>query len=686
MSRNLLSEETSPYLLQHADNPVHWRPWGPEALACAKAENRPILLSVGYAACHWCHVMAHESFENEAIAAVMNRYFVNVKVDREERPDIDTIYMRALHMMGQQGGWPLTMFLTPDGEPFWGGTYFPPESRFGRPGFPDVLEGLARIYREEPGKVAEAAAALRGHIAAMARSRAGDPLAVEINDQAAARIATQYDKVEGGIGTAPKFPNPSTLALLWRAWLRNADEEARASVLLTLEKMSQGGIYDHLGGGYARYATDARWLVPHFEKMLYDNAQLVELLTAAWKETRSPLFAARTRETIGWIGREMTAQGGGFAASLDADSEGVEGKFYVWTEAEIDQALGADAALFKRAYDVRTAGNWEGKTILHRNHAAGPFDENEERTLARSRAVLLRLRERRARPGWDDKVLADWNGLAIAALADAASVFEEPDWLTEAVEAFDFVTAKMQDSGRLAHCWRDGRARHAATLDDYAGMARGALALHEATGEARYLAAARGWIDVLDTHYRDPSGGYFLTADDAEALIVRTKSAEDNATPSGNGMIAEVLARLYLLTGEDFYRARAEALVTAFAGEVAQNFFALASLLNANEMLQRGTQIAIVGRRADAATRALMRTAGRAPVAARVIAVFAPDEALPTGHPAAGKGLLDGAPAAYVCIGPTCSLPQTTPEGLAAQLKWEKRARSPRSGGLSRTL
>ena len=669
MSRNLLSEETSPYLLQHAGNPVHWRPWGPEALARAKAENRPILLSVGYAACHWCHVMAHESFENEAIAALMNQHFVNVKVDREERPDIDTIYMHALHMMGEQGGWPLTMFLTPDGEPFWGGTYFPPENRFGRPGFPDVLEGLARIYREDPDKVAGAAAALRGRIAEMARSRAGGPLAVEINDQAAARIAARYDKVEGGIGTAPKFPNPSTLELLWRAWLRNGDREAREAVLSTLEKMSQGGIYDHLGGGYARYSTDARWLVPHFEKMLYDNAQLIDLLTAAWKETRSPLFAARVRETIDWIGREMIAEGGGFAATLDADSEGVEGKFYVWTEAEIDRALGADAALFKRAYDVRASGNWEGKTILNRNHAAGPFDENEERTLARGRAALLKVRAGRARPGWDDKVLADWNGLAIAALANAAAAFEEPGWLAAAVRAFDFVTGTMQESGRLAHCWRAGRARHAATLDDHAGMARGALALHEATGEERYLAAARGWIDVLDAHYRDAAGGYFLTADDAEALIVRAKSADDNATPSGNGMVADVLARLYLLTGEDGYRARAEALIAAFAGEVAQNVFALATLLNANEMLQRGAQIVIVGPRAAPAARALLRAAYLAPAAARVIAVFEPDEALPAGHPAFGKGLVGGAPAAYVCVGPTCSAPRTTPEGLAASLR-----------------
>ncbi len=666
---NRLAEETSPYLLQHADNPVHWHPWGPEALARAKAENRPILLSIGYAACHWCHVMAHESFENDAIADLMNRYFVNVKVDREERPDIDTIYMRALHMMGQQGGWPLTMFLTPDGEPFWGGTYFPPTGRWGRPGFTDVLEGLAKVWRETPEKAGEAAESMRDRIAGMARSEAGAHIPVGVNDEAAHRLAGQFDMVEGGLGTAPKFPNPSALELLWRAWLRNGDAAARDAVLLTLDKMSQGGIYDHLGGGYARYSTDARWLVPHFEKMLYDNAQILDLLVAAWKETGKPLYEARIRETVGWILREMIAEGGGFAATLDADSEGVEGKFYVWTEAEIDAALGPDAALFKTAYDVTPDGNWEGNAILHRNHGAGPFEAAHEERLARCRETLLALRAGRVRPGWDDKVLADWNGLAIGAMANAAAVFGEPEWLAAAETAYRFVVETMEEDGRLLHSHRGGRTKHAATLDDYAAMARAALVLHEVTGDPGCLARARGWADALDKHYWDADGGgYFLTADDAEALIVRTKSADDDATPSGNGLAAELLARLWLVTGETRYRDRAEAAIAAFSGQINRNFFPLATLMNASELLMQGAQIVIAGEPDADDTRALHAAAIRAPAVARVVTVVPPGTELPATHPAHGKGRVDGGAAAYVCVGQTCSLPATDADGLRAAM------------------
>ena len=669
MTENLLGRETSPYLLQHADNPVHWRPWGPEALALAGRENKPVLMSIGYAACHWCHVMAHESFEDPATAALMNELFVNVKVDREERPDLDTIYQHALQLMGQQGGWPLTMFLDAEGKPFWGGTYFPPDDRFGRPGFKRVLAAVASFYREKPDKAAESAAGLTGALGALGRSSPGGTIPIRVNDQAASRLAKEFDKVHGGIGGAPKFPNPSVLQLLWRAWRRTGDAECRDAVLLTLDRMSQGGIYDHLGGGYARYATDGAWLVPHFEKMLYDNAQLIELLTAAWQDTGSPLYAARVRETAEWMLREMIAEGGGFAATLDADSEGEEGRFYVWTEGQIDDVLGEDAAPFKRAYDVRPGGNWEGRSILNRNHDAGSFDAAAEARLADCRARLLAERGKRVRPGWDDKVLADWNGLAIAALAHAGVVFDAPGWIDAAAAAFRFVSETMRPDGRLRHSSRGGRARHAATLDDYANMAGAATVLFEVTGERGYLDRAAEWAATLEAHYADAEGGgYFLTADDAEALIVRTKSAADNATPSGNGAVAGVLARLYYLTGEDRYRARAEATVAAFAGEVERNVFPLATLLNGSELLQRATQVVIAGEHGEANFEALRRAAFAAPLPTRLISAVAPGGDLPPAHPAHGKGPVKGRAAAYVCAGPTCSPPILEAEELRRAL------------------
>ena len=666
MSENLLGQETSPYLLQHADNPVHWRPWGPDALQAAREQQKPIMLSIGYAACHWCHVMAHESFEDEAIASLMNDLFVNIKVDREERPDLDTIYQHALMLLGQQGGWPLTMFLTPEGEPFWGGTYFPPDNRYGRPGFTNVLEAISSFYHENPDKITEQISQMRHALGGLAEARSGGEIPIELNDRAAERLAREFDMVEGGIGGAPKFPNPSILELLWRAHRRNGGEETGKAVLLALDKMSQGGIYDHLGGGYARYSTDSRWLVPHFEKMLYDNAQLIDLLVAAWCATRNPLYAARVAETVEWVLREMIADGGAFAATLDADSEGEEGKFYVWAADEVDRALGNDSGLFKRAYDIAPAGNWEGKAILHRNHGAGPFTDEEEAALAECRKTLLGLRAGRIRPGWDDKVLADWNGLMIAAMANASAAFERADWLDAAVRAFEFVVETMGDNGRLWHVWRAGRLQHTATLDGYANMTRAALVLHEVTGEEPYLAAAEGWMEVLDRHYWDDSGGgYFFTADDAEALIVRTKSAADNATPAGNGVVTDVLARLFYLTGKGAYRERAAAVIAAFSGEASENLFPLATLLNASETLQRATQIVIVGERGAPDTEALFRAAVTAPRPGRLIAVQPPGADLPMDHPAAGKGQQNSAATAYVCVGPECSLPLTDATQLA---------------------
>ena len=671
---NRLSAETSPYLLQHKDNPVDWWPWGEEALAEAKRTNRPILLSVGYAACHWCHVMAHESFEDPQIAALMNKLYVNIKVDREERPDLDQIYQQALALLGQQGGWPLTMFLTPEGRPFWGGTYFPPTSRWGRPGFADVLTTLAETYAREPDKVQKNVDGLRQAMAKLATPQAGGAVSMDITDRIAERLLEEVDFQQGGIGSAPKFPQVPLFHLFWRAYKRTKNQRFKQAVTITLTRMSQGGIYDHLGGGFARYSVDANWLVPHFEKMLYDNAELIGLLTLVWQETRDPLYAARVREIALWLEREMLAAPNergdrAFAASLDADSEGEEGKFYVWTEREIDAVLGAESAFFKQHYDVSAEGNWEGHTILNRSHRPSLLDEAGEGRLAKAREALLAARAKRVRPGWDDKVLADWNGLMIAALAEASMAFQQPGWLALAARAFDFIRMTMMRNGRLFHAWRAGKLQHAATLDDHAHLATAALALHEATGAAHYLGAAEELVALLDAHFWDKeNGGYFMTADDVTDVIQRPKSAADGAIPNGNGAMVGVLARLYHLTGEERYRDRASALVAAFSGELGRNFFPLATLINNNELLESTLQIVVVGPADADATRALIQAVHERSLPNRLLQTVAPDAQLPERHPAHGKGMVDGKPAAYVCKGQTCGLPVTHPKGLGTAL------------------
>ena len=670
MDRNRLGEETSPYLLQHKDNPVHWQPWGAEALAAAKAQDKPILLSIGYAACHWCHVMAHESFENPEIAARMNDLFVNIKVDREERPDLDAIYQHALALMGEQGGWPLTMFLTPDGEPFWGGTYFPPEQRWGRPGFAQVLEAMSNAYAQKRDDVAKNVVALREALQKLGRPERGGGIGRDVRDRIAERLLRESDQLHGGIGTAPKFPQTGVLELLWRAWKRTGQAPYRDAVVKALDAMSQGGIYDHLGGGFARYSTDARWLVPHFEKMLYDNAELVDLLTVVWQETKSPLYRERVDETLGWVSREMVTREGGFASSLDADSEHEEGKFYVWLEPEIDRVLGERAGLFKRFYDVTPEGNWEGKNILNRSGRPQRADEETERELAACRARLLQAREKRVRPGWDDKVLTDWNGLMIAAMANAGTVYERPVWIETARCAFDFIRREMVvDDGRLLHSSRAGRARHPASVDDYANLCRAAVALHEATGDETFLSQARDWIAVLDRYYWDEAeGGYFFAAKDTEGLIARAKTAADSAVPAGNGTLVGVLTRLAILTGEEAYSRRAEAIVGTFSGEVARNFFPLATLLNNVELLEKPLQIVIVRERNDPLFQSLLRAVYNVSLPNRVVLTLPPGASLPASHPAHGKGLVDGKPAAYICDGPICSLPISDPDSLLETL------------------
>jgi uncharacterized protein len=669
---NLLAHETSPYLLQHKDNPVDWRSWGPETLALARREDKPILLSIGYAACHWCHVMAHESFEDADTAAVMNELFVNVKVDREERPDLDTIYQSALALLGQQGGWPLTMFLDPDGRPFWGGTYFPPVTRWGRPGFTDVLHQVAQVYRTSPERIAGNIRVIDEAMASLSRPAPGDPPSLDALDGWATAALGGIDPVHGGFGTPPKFPQPSFLSYLWRAHLRTGAAPLAQAVTLTLDHICEGGIYDHLGGGFARYSTDAAWLVPHFEKMLYDNAQILELLGLVWRRTGNRLYRQRIDETLAWVEREMIAADA-FAASLDADSEGEEGRFYVWDEPGIDGSLaplGAERiAEFKLHYDVRPGGNWEGRTILNRLPHMDPHGSALETRLAECRALLFQDRAPRTRPGWDDKVLADWNGLMVAAFTVLAGAFDRPALLDRAQAAFAFVAGVMTDGGRLRHVWRLGRPTHPATLDDHANMARAALLLYEATADETYIDRAVAWTDELDRRFWDADGGtYHFTAADTGDLIARTKSAIDNAVPAGNGTMIEVLARLWHLTGETRYRDRAETSLRAWAGELTRNPLAFSTLLNGWEHLLSARQVGLVGEPGEPGYDALHRACATAATPCLTLRHLDPLTALPRSHPAHGKTLVDGAATAYVCIGETCSPPVTDPAALADAL------------------
>ncbi len=655
--RNRLAEASSPYLQQHKDNPVHWQVWGAEALEEAKARDVPIMLSIGYAACHWCHVMAHESFEDPVVAAIMNAHYVSIKVDREERPDIDQIYMSALHAMGEQGGWPLTMVLTPEGEPFWGGTYFPPTPRFGRPSFTQVLQALAKAWEVDKARIGETTAAMEKALAANAASRPGAPPGPDVLDAVRARFLQGMDWQRGGLGSAPKFPNAPVFRFLWQEAFRTGDARAAEAVEKLLSAMSQGGIYDHVGGGFARYATDDAWLIPHFEKMLYDNALILELLALAYAQTASPLYAARARETVGWLTRDM-AEEGAFAASEDADSEGVEGKFYVWTALEIRDVLGTDAAFFGEHYDLPEHGNWEERIILERKTALG--DEAAEARLAACRARLLEKRSTRIRPGRDDKVLADWNALMVAALARASVVFGEPDWLAKAQSVFDFILDKMGGAdGRIAHAWRAGKISAAGLLEDQAAMLRAALALYEATGEAKRLDQGLRILSATEAHFSDGAGAFFMAAvDAADVPRPRARNVADGPTPSGIGLMAENYARLYHLTGQPGYRAKAEAVLAAYGGRP-ELLAGSPVLLAAVDLLEDAACVVVTGG-AESLAEAALAAPGPA-----VVVLRGADVAL--GHPAHGK--TSATPAAFVCRGRTCALPVATPEALRGLLR-----------------
>ena len=671
MTENFLRYETSPYLLQHQHNQVHWYPWGDAAFARACADDKPILLSVGYAACHWCHVMAHESFEDPLTAELMNEHFINIKVDREERPDVDKIYMDAIHALGTHGGWPLTMFLTPDGTPFWGGTYFPKASRYGQPSFQHVLREIARIWRDERDKVENNRVALLEALSSPMESAAGAPLTPTVIAEAAHHLVQAMDIQHGGLRGAPKFPQCSLFELLRRHAIIANDSAAYRAVDVTLQHICQGGIYDHLGGGFARYSVDDRWLVPHFEKMLYDNAQLIGLLARHQVNTPNKMFRIRIDETADWVLKEMLTPEGVFAASYDADSEGEEGKFYVWAEDEIDHHLGANIRdTFKAIYDISTGGNFEGHNILNRLHHLDLLDDAAEAALATARQVLFAQRRGRVPPAWDDKVLADWNGLMISALAEAGMLLDRPDWIAAASSAFDSIIDMLWHDERLMHVWRAGQARNHATADAYANLIAAAIYLYEATANHDRIAQAEQLLNALNRdHWDDVKGGYFMASAKAQHLIVRPKFAHDDATPNANAVMISNLAKLHVLTGNGAFLDKANAIQDAFYGIARRNLLAHATLLASVQDLNDLVQIVIATAPEDEAKATALQKAILAhPLPNRLLTRIAQPNALPASHPLHGKPTpLQGA-SLYLCRGNTCSLPVTDLTELPAAL------------------
>ena len=673
---NRLNHETSPYLRQHAHNPVDWYAWGEEALAKARREDKPIFLSIGYSACHWCHVMERESFENEPTAALMNELFVNIKVDREERPDLDSIYMEAVQAMTGQGGWPMSMFLTPDGKPFYGGTYYPPEPRYGMPSFIQVLHSVANAYQSKRAQINDQAQRLTDMLQRTATLTAQDSdLSTAILDEAIQQLLQYFDSEEGGFGSQPKFPQPMTLDFAMTQQARKGDLDALYMAELTLEKMAHGGIYDQLGGGFHRYSVDAIWLTPHFEKMLYDNAQLLRSYLHAWLITKQPLYRRIIDETIDYVLREMTSPQGGFYSTQDADSEGEEGKFFVWTPTEIEAVLGKEAStVFNAYYGVSARGNFEGKNILHvvtpAENIAQRFQmpvEAVERSLATSRRKLFDAREQRIKPGRDEKVLTEWNGLMIHALAECGAALGRADALHAAQHAANFILQQMsQPDGKLYRSYKDGQARLNAYLEDYAAFGIALVALYEATFDLRWLGEASRLTRLLiDQFGDDQNGGFYQTGLDHEQLVVRRKDFIDNAIPSGNSLTAELLLKLAVLTGNEDYRRQARLICLVMKESMARQPTGFGRLLCAlNQLLVPSQEIAIVGDPEGADTAALLQVVRSCYLPTSVLALKRPGEEsmLPLLE---GRDLVNGQAAAYVCENYVCKLPITEAQALA---------------------
>jgi uncharacterized protein YyaL (SSP411 family) len=690
---NRLLHETSPYLRQHAHNPVDWYPWGPEALQRAKDLNRPIFLSIGYSACHWCHVMEHESFEDPDVAAILNEHFVSIKVDREERPDLDQIYMTAVQRMTRQGGWPMSMFLTPDLKPFYGGTYFPPDDRYGRPSFKRVLEHIAQVWRDQQSAVREQAESVTADLQVLTRVEpAGGDLAESMLQSAADYLGRAFDRTYGGFGSAPKFPHPMDLRLLLRVWQRFGDDDALQMVHRTLDRMAMGGMYDHLGGGFHRYSTDERWLVPHFEKMLYDNALLTTAYTEAFLVTGEPFYREIVEETLAYVQREMTSPEGFFYSTQDADSEGVEGKFFVWSANEIENTLGKEAAdIFAYVYDVTPEGNWEGHNILNRTKTFTQdarmlrmSDDDLRRSLQESRRKLREARDRRIWPARDEKALTSWNGLMIGALALAARALDVSAYADMARRAADFLLTRMRTAaGRLLRTYSTGaEPKLNAYLEDYAYLIDGLVSLYEATFEPRWIKDALDLTGVMIEQFWDPAQqGFFYTGRDHEALIARTKDPHDSSVPSGNSMAVMALLRLYHLTGRTDLGDKAEATLRLFRGLMAESPYVAGQMLIALDFyLGPVDEFAVVGDSTAADTRQVLRA---------IFGHFRPNKVVALkaarGEAEAGEellGLLEGKPPAaevttYLCRNFACQAPWVGAESALAVLTPDQRASAP---------
>jgi uncharacterized protein YyaL (SSP411 family) len=678
---NRLIHETSPYLLQHAHNPVDWYPWGEEAFQRARSESKPILLSIGYSACHWCHVMERESFEDEKIAALMNDLFVNIKVDREERPDLDEIYMNAVQLLTGRGGWPMTVFLTPEGKPFYGGTYFPPEDRYGVPGFPRILAGVANAYREKPQDVEKSVGQILTALQRISSStESQQPFSPDIISRSAEALSRAYDSDHGGLGNAPKFPNVGVYELFLRHYYGSRDKRFLEMVTHTLAKMAGGGIYDHLGGGFHRYSVDEKWLVPHFEKMLYDNAQLVRIYAQVYRATREPLFKRVVDQTMAYLLREMLDQEGGFYSTQDADSEGEEGKFFAWTPEEITEILDEEASeIFCRIYDVSEQGNFEGKNILHpilTLEQASKFFRRDfreiEALVTNAREALFREREKRIKPFRDEKVITSWNGLMLSGLAEAIKISPQPAYLEAANRNFQFIFTKLFHDGRLLHVYKNGQAKLAGYLDDYAFLAVGLLDLYEATLEASALRRAIELADTMLREFRDENGGgFFYTGKSHEQLISRTKPVFDGSIPSGNAMATQLLLRLHHFTGKDTYLQLAETALRSYYTAMESQPFGFAHMLCALDYyLEKPKEIVVVGNREDPKTAELVTQIHSMYLPNQTLQIIGPEKSLETVSPLLkDKTQINGRPTVYVCHQYTCSAPVTDSQALKGLLE-----------------